>query len=156
MLKILAFLFIVVPLAEIVVLIEVGSFVGAAGTLGLVVATALVGAFLVRQQGLASIRQIHVALSRGELPTHAFYHAGFLLLAGALLLTPGFLTDMLGFLFLVPSARERLGQWLIGRWLREVTTGQGSAGLQDPIEGNFQEVDSQKDAHLTRRLDKRD
>ena len=156
MLKILACLFIVVPLAEIVVLVEVGSVVGVAGTLGLVVMTALAGAFLVRQQGVARVRQIHAALSRGELPTRAFYHAGFLLVAGALLLTPGFLTDTLGFLCLVPLVREQLGQWLIRHWLGVVTTGQGSVGIQDPIEGNFREVDGQSDPVLTRRLDKYD
>ena len=156
MLKSLAFLFIVVPLAEIVVLVEVGSFVGVAGTLGLVVMTALAGALMVRQQGLASVRQIHTALSRGELPARAFYHAGFLLLAGALLLTPGFLTDTLGFLCLMPPVREQLGQWLIRHWLEAVTTGQGSAGIQDPIEGNFREVGGQNDPDLTGRLDKRD
>ena len=98
-------LFLVVPLAEIYVLIEVGSQVGAIATVALVVLTAVVGAALMRAQGLATLLRARDAMAKGEVPALELLEGAFILIAGALLLTPGFITDAAGFACLVPSVR---------------------------------------------------
>ena len=102
----LLFGFIAVPLAELYLLIEVGSMIGALPAIGLCVATAAVGAALVRSQGLRTLRDVHGALGRGELPAVAMLEGVVLAVAGVLLLTPGLATDAIGFVALVPPLRR--------------------------------------------------
>lgn len=109
MFRILFTLFILIPLIEIYLLIQVGSAIGALSTVALVVLTAVIGALLLRHQGLFTYARVQQALARGELPTMAMLEGLVLLVCGALLLTPGFFTDTLGFLALIPPLR----QWLI-------------------------------------------
>ena len=106
--RLLLVLFLVVPLAEIWVLIEVGSVVGAVATIGLVVLTAVVGAALMRAQGLATLFRARAAMAKGEVPALELLEGAVILIAGALLLTPGFITDATGFACLIPSVRRRL------------------------------------------------
>ena len=106
--RLLLVLFLVVPIAEIWVLIEVGSVVGAVATIGLVVLTAVVGAALMRVQGLATLFRARAAMAKGEVPALELLEGAVILIAGALLLTPGFITDATGFACLVPSVRRRL------------------------------------------------
>ena len=106
--RLLLIAFLVVPLAEIYLLIEVGSIVGAVATIGLVVLTAVVGAALMRAQGLATLFRARSAMAKGEVPALELMEGAVILFAGALLLTPGFITDTAGFLCLVPSLRQRL------------------------------------------------
>jgi UPF0716 protein FxsA len=109
-------LFIVVPLLEIYAFIQVGSQIGALPTLALILLTALVGALLVRWQGLKVVMDARQSLARDELPVRAALHGGLLLLSGFLLVTPGFVTDAAGFLLLVPQVRafvaKRAWHWL--------------------------------------------
>ena len=107
-LHLLFLLFVVVPLAEIYLLLEVGGIVGAVPTIGLVVLTAVIGAALVRAQGFSTIMRIRRQMDAGEVPAVAIIEGAFLLLAGALLLTPGFLTDAIGFGCLIPPLRRTL------------------------------------------------
>jgi UPF0716 protein FxsA len=109
MFRILFSLFILVPLLEIYLLIKVGGIIGAIPTVAMVVFTAVLGALLLRHQGLYTFAKVQTALARGELPTVAMLEGVVLLISGAMLLTPGFFTDTLGFLGLVPPLR----QWLI-------------------------------------------
>lgn len=104
--QLLFVVFLVVPLVEIYLLIKVGGLIGALPTVFLVVFTAVVGAALLRQQGLSTFRRVQLALSRGELPTVEMIEGAVLLVCGALLLTPGFFTDAVGFLGLVPPLRR--------------------------------------------------
>ena len=106
--RLLLLLFLVVPLAEIYLLIEVGSVVGAVVTVGLVVLTAVVGAALMRAQGLATLLRARASMAKGELPALELLEGAVILVAGALLLTPGFITDAAGFVCLIPSVRQRL------------------------------------------------
>lgn len=106
--RLLLVLFLVVPIAEIWVLIEFGSVVGAVATIGLVVLTAVVGAALMRVQGLATLFRARAAMAKGEVPALELLEGAVILIAGALLLTPGFITDATGFACLVPSVRRRL------------------------------------------------
>jgi UPF0716 protein FxsA len=109
LLRILFALFLLIPLFEIYLLIKVGGIIGAIPTVFLVVFTAVLGALLLRHQGLYTYARVQRAMSRGELPTVAMLEGVILLISGALLLTPGFFTDTLGFLGLIPPLR----QWFI-------------------------------------------
>ena len=108
MFKILFFLFLVIPLIEIAILIEIGKVVGAAYTIILVIGTAVIGAALLRIQGLSTLLNIQQHIDAGNLPATELVEGLMLLIAGALLLTPGFFTDLFGFLVLVPPLRKRL------------------------------------------------
>lgn len=108
MLRSLFILFLLVPLIEIYFLIQVGSVIGAAWTIFLVVATAVVGAGLLRWQGFNTLQRAQVSLAHGEIPAIAMLEGVALLLSGAMLLTPGFFTDTIGFILLVPAFRQGL------------------------------------------------
>lgn len=138
--------FIVVPLLEIFAFIEVGSAIGALPTLALIVLTAVVGALLVRWQGLKVAMDARQSMARNEVPVAAVVHGVLLLLAGLLLLTPGFVTDTAGFLLLVPGLRSLLVKRIWG-WLEVRTQGRTRPARGRPavIEGEAIEIDSDGD-----------
>lgn len=103
--------FIVVPVIEIFLFYAVGTRIGIWPTLGIVILTAFVGSWFVSRQGKATWREFRAQLSDGSPPTGPIVHGAMILVSGALLLTPGFLTDVVGLLLLVPSVRERLRVW---------------------------------------------
>jgi UPF0716 protein FxsA len=113
-------LFFSVPLLEIYLLLKIGGVIGALPTIGLVVLTAVIGAFLLRQQGFATLARIQSELNRGEVPAVTMLEGAALLFGGALLLTPGFFTDTLGFLCLLPVTRRPIVQWLLRRAVIQV------------------------------------
>lgn len=113
--QLLLLIFLLLPVAEIYVLIKVGSVIGAVPTVALVVFTAVLGASLMRSQGLATLAKVKHSLDQGELPAGTLLEGAIILLAGALLLTPGFITDTIGFVCLVPPWRQRLVRWLLAR-----------------------------------------
>ena len=133
-------LFILVPLIEIYALIQVGSLIGASTTIILVVSTALLGASLVRLQGLGALARIHAAMEQGQVPAVPLVEGAMLLVAGALLLTPGFFTDALGFLILVPNLRQQAARWLLVRFMREKVGTHPPAGART-IEGEYRRED---------------
>ena len=104
----LLFLFVGVPLLELFVLIQMGRWVGLWPTIGLVVTTGIVGAALARLEGLRTVQRIQGELARGRLPGEAMMDGAAILFGGALLLTPGILTDLVGFSFLFPFTRKTL------------------------------------------------
>ena len=114
----LILLFTLVPALELALLIEVGSRIGTAATIGLVVATGVLGAALARQQGLQVLRRIQAELSAGRLPASSLVDGVIVLMAGALLVTPGILTDVLGILCLVPGFRSLVKARLRSRFER--------------------------------------
>ena len=101
-------LFILIPLLEIYLLIQIGTVIGALATILLVLATAIAGAMLLRHQGLFTYARVQQATARGELPTVAMLEGVVLMFAGVMLLTPGFFTDALGFLALIPPLRRAM------------------------------------------------
>jgi len=109
--SILLVLFIVVPIVELGLLLEVGKHLGVIGTVLLVVVTGTVGATLARWQGLHLLGQIHRDLSTGILPAPRLVDGVMILAAGLMLITPGLLTDAVGFLLLIPPLRS----WLKGQ-----------------------------------------
>jgi UPF0716 protein FxsA len=104
--------FVVVPLAEIAVLIRVGSWLGLAPTLALIVLSAVVGTWVLRRQGFGVLARARRQMEQGVMPVAEVFEGLCLLVAGALLLTPGFLTDAAGALLLVPPVRALLYRWL--------------------------------------------
>lgn len=108
MFRTLLFLFLLIPLIEIYFLIQVGEVIGAGWTVFLVVATAAIGAGLLRMQGLNTLQRAQLTMAQGQLPAVAMFEGVALLLSGALLLTPGFFTDTLGFILLVPAIRQAM------------------------------------------------
>lgn len=109
--------FIAVPLIEIAVFIEVGGYLGLWPTLAIVVLTAIAGTAMLRQQGLSTLRRAQAAMERNELPLKEVFDGLCLLVAGALLLTPGFVTDALGLLLFLPPFRALLRQAVAARVL---------------------------------------
>jgi UPF0716 protein FxsA len=122
-------LFIVVPILEMWLLITVGSHIGALPTIGLVFLTAIIGVALLRQQGLATLLRANERMRGGEIPATEMGEGIFLAVGGALLLTPGFITDAVGFACLVPPVRR----WLLGRILKHVKIVQYGPGSRGPF-----------------------
>lgn len=141
--RLLTILLLVVPLAEVYVLIEVGSEVGAIAAVALVVLTAVVGAALMRAQGLATLLRARAAMARGETPALEMLEGAVILVAGALLLTPGFLTDAVGFACLIPSVRRRL--LLAAVHLRPAGPVRDRARGRRAIEGEYRRREEDRD-----------
>jgi UPF0716 protein FxsA len=105
-------LFIFTPLAELAILVYLGTVIGAWYTLLIVILTAIAGAVLARSQGLATISRIRGNLERGIMPSDELFNGALILMGGLLLLTPGLITDLVGFSLLIPPTRRALGNWL--------------------------------------------
>jgi len=139
MFKLLLLLFILIPLAEIYVLILVGGGIGALPTVSLCILTAALGTLLLRAQGIQTLKRVQDKIDRGELPATDVIEAFILLISGMLLLTPGFITDIIGFFCLVPGPRTRIATailiWLIKQ--RHIHT--SAVQQTDIIEGEFRE-----------------
>jgi UPF0716 protein FxsA len=144
-LGLLFLLFIFVPLVEIYFLIQVGSVIGAIPTIGLVVFTALLGAMLLRFQGMTTLQRTRMSMAQGQVPALEMLEGVLLLFAGILLLTPGFFTDAIGFAFLVPPLRQALVLWFIKRSNVQMPPRQGPGQGQHrdtyTIEGEYRHDD---------------
>ncbi len=146
--RLLLALFFLIPLIEIYLLIKVGSLIGALPTVFLVVFTAVLGAVLLRQQGFATLMRVQAMLARGQIPAIEVMEGAVLLVGGVLLLTPGFFTDAVGFICLIPALRRRLIIWAIRRGVVTATgTGSGPAsGDQGPrtLNGEYWKDDERR------------
>lgn len=119
----LLLLFTVLPLAELYLLIRLGSAIGALPTVLIVVLTGVLGAYLAKAQGFAVWMRIHAETSQGRFPGERLIDAFLLLIAGTLLITPGILTDILGFALLFPVSRAPVREWLKRRLRRMMQEG---------------------------------
>ena len=138
MFKILFLLFLIVPLIEVVILIQVGRAIGAGYTVIVIIGTAALGAALLRWQGLATLARVRLSMDQGRLPATELIEGLLLLIAGALLLTPGFFTDALGFLALLPGLRKFVAAALLSGFIqRRVYPGRDDQG--EIIEGQYRE-----------------
>jgi UPF0716 protein FxsA len=146
--------FIVVPMLELLLLIKVGQGIGALPTLALVVGTALTGAFIISRQSLAVVSRTLEALSEGRAPVEPVVDGLFLLVAGALMLTPGLITDVVALALLVPPLRRLIARaavrWALRRTkvhIETFTSGTGPRGGRPSrddgsvIEGEFERID---------------
>ena len=112
----LVVLFIVVPIAELAVLIQIGQLIGVWWTIALLVADAILGSLLARSQGRLTWRRFNEALSAGRMPAREVMDGALVLFGGALLLTPGFISDILGLLLLLPPTRALVRAVLVRRF----------------------------------------
>ena len=138
--------FLIIPFIEIYLLLKIGGIVGVMPTILLVVFTAVLGAWLLRQQGLATWQRFQNNLAQGAVPAFEMIEGPILLVGGALLLTPGFFTDALGFAFLIPATRRKLAQYIIDKGL--IKAGTSASGQQQTrkkpsnvIEGEYKKED---------------
>ncbi|HEY8569813.1 FxsA family protein [Microbulbifer sp.] len=138
-------LFIVLPILEMWLLITVGEKIGALPTIGLVLLTAVVGVALLRRQGISTLMRAQEKMRAGEVPAREMAEGIFLAVGGALLLTPGFITDALGFICLIPGLRQLVLGKLLSR-IVVVHPGYGpGAGRQEQGGGNVIEGDYQRE-----------
>jgi UPF0716 protein FxsA len=110
----LLLLFTVVPLIELALLVYLGQWVGFWPTMALVLGTGVLGAWLAKVQGLFVLRQVQSELAQGRMPTNALVDGALILVAGTVLLTPGLITDLFGFVLLVPPGRAAARRWAMG------------------------------------------
>ncbi|MBC7280278.1 FxsA family protein [Hoeflea sp.] len=104
--SLIPFLLLVVPMAEIAAFVVIGGQIGVWATLGMVLLTAIIGSFLLRWQGIGLFNRINAEMRANRIPGRDLVHGVMILIAGVLLLTPGFVTDSLGFLLFVPAVRD--------------------------------------------------
>jgi len=139
----LALLFVVVPILELMLLIEMGQWVGIMPTLALVVATGIGGAALARAEGLRVVFQFQKELAQGKLPGQAMLDGASVLIGGAFLLTPGVLTDFVGFALLFPLTRRWIQRRVKARLEGQIKDGtvrvvtMGAGGLSGFTAGGF-------------------
>src|SRR3954467_10619322 len=112
----LVILFILVPIAELAVIIQVGDLIGVWWTIAILIADSILGTVLMRSQGRAAWRRFNVTLQSGRPPAREVLDGALVIFGGALLLTPGFITDILGLVFLVPPTRAVVRRLLVRRF----------------------------------------
>lgn len=153
MFQILLIAFVVIPIVEIYLLFQVGGVIGAGWTILIVIATAILGASLLRQQGLSTLTRLNQNMAQGQLPPTMLIEGMLLLLSGAFLLTPGFFTDAVGFILLVQPMRKSLADYLLRKGLfmasgmhmhhtsHSASSSQSQAKDSNVIEGEYERKD---------------
>ncbi len=143
--RILLIAFIAMPLVEIAVLINVGSWLGLWPTLGLIILTALIGTWMLRQQGFAVMARAQQRFSEGKMPLDEIFEGFCLVISGALLLTPGFVTDAIGGSLLIPSVRGWLYRRLKGHFHVVATPGRDESAEGPIVDGDYETVSPDAD-----------
>ena len=136
MFRILLLAFVIVPIIEIWVLIQVGAVIGGWETIGLMILVSAIGAYLVRREGFGLIARIQQRLAAGEVPTKELVDGLLVAMAGALMLTPGFVTDAIGLLCLFPPTRAIIRTALIARYRDRIKVA-GPGGAMGGAAGGF-------------------
>ena len=156
-------IFIIVPVIEMYILIKVGGVIGGLYTIGLVLLTALIGVSLLKKQGLSTFINAQQKMQTGQMPVAEIAEGMMIAIAGALLLTPGFVTDAVGFILLTPVLRQYIARQVFQSWLKnakqtnftsntyfysntesfkqDYSKNQSKSGI---IEGEFQEISDEK------------
>jgi UPF0716 protein FxsA len=146
-------LFIIVPIAELAVIIQVGQAIGVWWTIAILVADSILGSVLMRSQGRATWRRFNAALQAGRVPAREVADGVLVIFGGALLLTPGFLSDIFGLLFLIPPTRALIRRVFLRQAMKRITVsmagampprgagGPGGARRADDVEGPAVDVD---------------
>jgi len=127
-------IFTLIPITELALLIEVGRIIGLKATILLILFTGFMGAFLARQQGLEVLERLQQTVRRGEYPSEHLLDGLLIFIAGAVLLTPGVITDLFGFLLLFPPSRFMVKQFLrakIQKWIDSKTVVKDNSTIKD-------------------------
>jgi UPF0716 protein FxsA len=147
MLPLLLLLFIAVPLLELYVILQVGQAIGVLPTIAILVADSLLGSILMRSQGRLAWRRFNLAVAEGRVPAREAIDGVLVVFGGALLLTPGFVTDVLGALLLLPFTRPLVRRVLVRRFAARMVASAGTRPPQAPggrgwdVDGTAHEVD---------------
>lgn len=134
----LLLLFITIPVLELMIFMFLGSKIGLAATFGIIILTAILGAYLTKSQGREALKKYQEALAAGRLPHEEVMDGLMILVAGAVLLTPGFLTDTIGFLLLVPPVRHAVRGVLKSYLKDRVTVAGETMGVPTPPKSQTQ------------------
>ena len=139
----LLIIFIILPIIEISIFIQVGGFVGTFNTILIIFLTAAVGVYFVRQQGFRTFQKIAVELQNQQIPVQGMFDGLVILISGILLVTPGFLTDIIGFLGLIPQTRVFLLGIIKNLFLQRYSNAhkQYKKGMDETIDGDFIEIE---------------
>jgi UPF0716 protein FxsA len=145
----LVLIFIVLPIAELYVIIQVGESIGVWWTLAILVADSILGSLLLRTQGRTAWRRFNEALAAGRPPAREVLDGGLIIFGGAFLITPGFISDVIGLLLILPPTRTMFRRLLVRRYSRKLVAGVASRATRAPrpprrdydVEGTAQEVD---------------
>jgi len=132
MLPLLVLLFVLVPIAELAIIIQVGQAVGVWWTIGILVADSVLGSLLMRSQGRATWRRFDEAMRSGRVPANEVLDGGLVIFGGACLLTPGFITDAFGLLLLLPPTRAVLRRLLVRRFALRMVDGMTRSAFGAP------------------------
>jgi UPF0716 protein FxsA len=145
----LVLLFIAVPIAELAVIIQVGQAIGIWWTIGLLIADSIFGAWLMRHQGRSAWRRFNEAVAAGRVPAREVLDGALVIFGGALLLTPGFLTDILGLILLIPPTRAVVRKILAARLTHRmvVVANRPRAPRAYDVEGTAVDVDPDRIEH---------
>jgi UPF0716 protein FxsA len=140
----LVLLFIVVPIAELFVIIQVGEAIGIWWTLALLVADSLLGSLLMRSQGRVAWRRFNETASSGRVPAREVLDGVLVIFGGALLLTPGFLTDILGLVLLLPPTRAVVRAMLVRRFARRMVVAAARPRRDYDVDGRAVDLDADR------------
>ena len=138
----LVLLFIVIPIVEIYVIIQVGQAIGPWWTIALLIADSIIGAMLMRSQGRTAWRRFNEAIAAGRIPAREVVDGALVIFGGALLLTPGFVTDIFGAAFLLPPTRAAIRALLVRRFAGRLIVAVPGGGRRRPPGGPGADVDS--------------
>jgi len=143
----LLIIFIILPIIEISIFIQVGGFVGTFNTVLIIFLTAAVGVYFVRQQGFRTFQKITVELQNQQIPVQGMFDGLVILIAGILLVTPGFLTDIIGFLGLVPQTRVFLLAMVKKIFFQRYSNAQKQykKDMNETIDGDFIEIEDDRE-----------
>jgi len=144
MFRFLFVLFIIIPIIEIALLIQVSDVIGGVATIALVVITAILGAKMVKQQGMGALQNAQTQMAQGQMPAKELFTGICVIIAGVLLLTPGIMTDVFGLLLLTPAIRNKLASGLASQ-----ATVRMSAGMQQGPSPYAQQPHSMRDQQQT-------
>jgi len=147
-LPLLILLFILVPIVELAVIIQIGQLIGVWWTIALLIADSILGSLLMRHQGRAAWRRFQTSIAEGRVPARETIDGALVIFGGALLLTPGFVTDIFGLLFLLPPTRAVIRRVLVARFAGRMMSGMtgGSIGRRPSrrdydVEGTAHDVE---------------
>lgn len=143
-LQFILLILLIIPFVELYLLLEVGSFLGVFPTIFMIIFTGVLGVWMFRQQGFSTLKRFQECVNRGEIPAYEMIEGPILMIGGALLVAPGFFTDILGFACLIPPLRKAIAKYVIEHYL--VTTQAGSPFSQSnqqrvTLEGEFKKED---------------
>jgi UPF0716 protein FxsA len=138
MFRFLFVLFIIIPIIEIALLIQVSEVIGGISTIALVVITAIMGAKMVKQQGMGALQNVQTQMAQGQMPAKELFTGLCVIIAGVLLLTPGIMTDVFGLLLLTPAIRNKLAAGLASQATVRMSSSMGQGQSPFTSQSNTQ------------------